>query len=180
MKPKLSVWVCLLISLALVVFGVVYGASTGFARERKAVEACLTGDDGLLDALDTCGADALNLSVVAGRHLSGDADVKALQAAGRTLRDGSADLSAKSAALDAVQAKLEAVAQKLGQSETFRASSRDVQYLKTLSESLRQELLSPKINTYNEAAKAYNAQLDDAFSGFLAKLSGAKPCALFE
>ena len=180
MKPTLSIWVCLLISLALVVFGVAYGATAGFRDERAKVDALVSGDDGLLDALDTCGADALNLRVVAARHLPDDADVRALETAGRTLRDAGASVAVKREALADVQARLEELVAKLGESDSFRASNRDVRYLKTLGERLRQAALSPKIDTYNEAATAYNALFDDKLSGFLARLTGAKPCELFQ
>ena len=180
MKPKLSVWVCLLICLALVVFGVVYGSTAGFRDERAQVQALLTEDDGLMDVLADCGADALNLCVVAGRHIPGDEDVQALQAAGRTLRDKAATFAAKQQALAEVQQRAEAVAQKLGESESFRASSRDVGYLKSLGASVQASLLSPKMDSYNQAARAYNELFADPFSGFLAKLTGAKPCELFE
>ena len=180
MKPKLSVGVCLLICLALVAFGVVYGATAGFRDERAQVQALLTEENGLMDVLDYCGADALNLCVVAERHMAGDADVQALHAAGATLRDAKATLSAKRQAMATVQEKLEAVAQKLGASESFLASERDVGYLRLLRTDVQQLTLSPKIDSYNEAAAAYNELFSDPFSGFLGRLTGAKPCELLQ
>lgn len=180
MKPKLSVWVCLIICVALVLFGVVYGSTAGFRDERAKVQALLTEDNGLMDVLDYCGADALNLCVVADRHIAGDADVQALQAAGRTLRDAKATLAAKQQAMNAVQQSLDAVAKKLGENAGFLGSERDVNYLKLLRTDVQQLALSPRIDSYNEAATAYNELFEDPFSGFLARLTGARACELFE
>ena len=95
MKPKLSIGVCVLISLALVVFGLLFGTMSGYADDRRQVTALLEGNNGLLDVLSYRGADGLNLCVVARRHLSGDAVVAALETAANYLRSGRGGLVAK-------------------------------------------------------------------------------------
>lgn len=80
MKLKLPIGVCVLISLALVVFGLIFGTVSGFADERRQVTALLEGENGLMDVLSYRGADGLNLCVVARRHLpQADEDVTALE-----------------------------------------------------------------------------------------------------
>ena len=85
MKIKLPTGLCVLMALALVVFGVFYGTFTGFRSDRAEVEELL--ENGLETVLEYRGADGMNLCVVARRHLpKDDPDVLALEAAARTLQ----------------------------------------------------------------------------------------------
>lgn len=94
MKLKLPIGVCVLISLALVVFGLIFGTVSGFADERRQVTALLEGENGLMDVLSYRGADGLNLCVVARRHLpQADEDVTALEAAAKALRTAGGKLA---------------------------------------------------------------------------------------
>ena len=52
MKPKLSIWGSILISLVLVVFGLLYGNVSGYADERAHVTALLHRP-GLTDSEDS-------------------------------------------------------------------------------------------------------------------------------
>ena len=56
MKTKLPIWLCLVISLALVIFGLVFGTVRGFHDEKAQVTACLESENGLLDVLGYRGA----------------------------------------------------------------------------------------------------------------------------
>ena len=85
MKPKLSIGVSILISLALVVFGVLYGNVSGYAGERAQVAALLSGTGGVGAALQYRASDGLNLCVVAERHIPGDPGVAALREAALAL-----------------------------------------------------------------------------------------------
>ena len=69
MKRNLPTGACVLIALALVAFGLIYGTLTGYGEERAQVEALWSGENGLSDVLSYRGADGLNLCVVARRHL---------------------------------------------------------------------------------------------------------------
>ena len=88
MKFKLPMGVCIVIAVALVLFGLGYGTFSGFREDRQQVTQLLSGENGLLDALSYQGADGLNLCVVAERHLSGNEDVEALRAVSRKLNAG--------------------------------------------------------------------------------------------
>ena len=87
MKRNLPTGVCVLIALALVAFGLIYGTLTGYGDERAQVEALWSGENGLSDVLCYRGADGLNLCVVARRHLpQNDPDVLALEQSAGALR----------------------------------------------------------------------------------------------
>ena len=65
MKRNLPTGACVLIALALVAFGLIYGTLTGYGEERAQVEALWSGENGLSDVLSYRGADGLNLCVAA-------------------------------------------------------------------------------------------------------------------
>lgn len=180
MKPKLSIGVCVLISLALVAFGLLYGTVSGFSEDRAHVTALLTGDSGLVNVLEYRGADGLNLCVVAKRHLEGDADVAALEAAARSLRDDKASLSSKKREDARLTAAAQQVEVKLKSTPSFQQSKRDQAYLDMLTTDMQQLSQSGVIETYNAAAKDFNQQLDAPFSGAIAKTLGIKPCELYQ
>ena len=180
MKPKLSIGVCVLISLALVLFGLLFGTVRGFGDDRKHVTALLSGEGGLMDVLNYRGADGQNLCVVARRHIAGDPDVEALETAAKNLRAGNASLSVKKQEDQRLTAAVTLVADRLNATESFRESNRDKAYLDMLTTDLDQLGRSAVIETYNEAARDFNAQLDQPVSGALARLLGVKPCELYQ
>ena len=88
MKYKLPVWLSVVIALALVAFGLLYGTWAGYSEERVEVVALLTMENGLMDMLGYRAADGFNLCAVAARHLPVDAaELTALKAASQQLRD---------------------------------------------------------------------------------------------
>lgn len=180
MKPKLSIGVCVLISLALVSFGLLFGTVRGFSDDREHATALLSGEGGLVDVLDYRGADGLNLCVVARRHLSGDADVKDLETAAKNLRSPGASLSQKKQEDARLSAAVILVADKLKEAPSFQQSERDKKYLDMLTTDLNDLARSAVIGTYNEAAKDFNKQLEAPISGTLATLLGVKPCELYQ
>ena len=180
MKPRLSIGVCVLISLALVIFGLLYGTVSGYEDDRAQAVVLLEGENGLLDALGYRAADGLNLCVVAKRHLSGDADVAALETAASRLRDGGGSLTAKKAADEALAAAVNAVSAKLQVSQSFQASERDMKYLNMLATDFGNLQKSMPAAAYNPEAKNFNAQLQTPVIGDFARLLGVKPCELYE
>lgn len=181
MKPKLSIGVCVLISLALVLFGLIFGTLSGFNDDRKQVMALLSGEGGLMDALQFRGADGLNLTVVARRHLPAtDADVQALEASAKKLRESQASLSAMKQEDGRLAAAVERVAEKLADVPSFQASARDKSYLDMLRADLQKLSASPVIATYNQAAADFNKQLGSKTGGALARLLGMQPCELYQ
>ena len=180
MKFRLSIGACILISLALVLFGLGYGTVSGYQQDRAHIMTLLEDENGLLDVLGYRGADGLNLCVVADRHIKGDADVEALRAAGEALRDDKAALSTKKAEDERLKTAVAAVREKLLATPSFNASARDVAYLEMLGNDLKQMENTSVAQTYNDAALKFNASLNAPLSGLIAKLFGVAPCELFE
>ena len=179
MKPKLSIGVCSVITLALVFFGLIYGTLTGFDDERRQVTDMLAGDKGLMEVLRYRSADGLNLCVVARRHLDGDPDIRALEAAAKNLRDSKESLSNIKREDDHLTEAAERVAKKLQGSSSFLADHRDQEYLGMLLARLGVLAEDQAIDKYNKAAADFNAMLDTQTGGALARLLGMKPCELF-
>lgn len=180
MKKGLSIGACVLISLALVLFGVLYGTAAGFADDRQHATELLTGENGVVDMLSYRAADGMNLAVVARRHLpENDADVAAMESAAGNLRDGRVSLTLRKQEDKRLDAAVQLVAEKLKQSSSFSASVRDKNYLDMLMTDMQDLSHSAVISTYNTAAREFNQQLEQPFIGSIAKLLGVKPCETF-
>lgn len=179
MKPRLSMGVCVLISLVLVLVGLGYGTYGGFADERKAATDLLSQANGLTDVLEYRGADGLNLCVVAERHLTGDEAVSTLRELSRTLADSASALSQRRDADKRLDAAVSAVAEKLAQTDSFQQSERDQRYLTLLRGDMQSLSQSAVSDTYNAAAEAFNAKLNNTVMGRLAGLLGIQPCDLY-
>ena len=180
MKPKLTIGLSILISLILLAFGLVYGDVSGYADDRAAVVTLLSGENGLADALGYRAADGLNLCVVAGRHLSGDADVTALRQASQALRDGqNQSPAALRAGDDALASAFAAVAAKLRATDSFAASERDTRYLAMLAADFAQYGQSDIYQTYNQAVEQFNRKLTVPVLGDVARFFGVKPCETY-
>jgi hypothetical protein len=178
MKPKLSIWLALLISFALVAFGLVYGDVSGYADERAQVNALLNGENGLITVVGYRASDGLNLCVVAERHLTGDADVAALRKAAERLRADGQTPHAMKAAEDALNAAFAAVAAKLNALADF--GGRDAQYLSLLTADFEQYGRHEIYAAYSKAATAFNQKLTTPVLGDLARFFGVIPCELYE
>lgn len=179
MKRGLPTGVCVLIALALVAFGVLYGTWMGFADDQADVAALLESENGLMDVLDYRAADGLNLCVVARRHLMGDADVAALEAAARKLQSAAALDERRGADAQLMQA-VETVKARLLAQESFQQSQRDQRYLDMLTADLTRLGASAAVSTYNQAAQAFNDQLGKPLFGALVRLMGMQPCPVYE
>ena len=180
MKFKLPISVCVLISLALVLFGLLFGLISGFGDDRAQVTALLEGEGGLMQVLDYRGADGVNLCVVARRHLTDDPDVNALASASARLRDNKAGVAARKRENDSFDAAVAAVSEKLKQTPSFQASERDNKYLTMLVTDMSELEKSALVSTYNAAATEFNQKLNAPVLGDIAKLLGVKPCELYE
>ena len=181
MKPRLSLGVCILISLALVVFGLLYGTACGFQDDRSQVDALLSGEDGLLNVLYFRGADGLNLCVVARRHLAKeDASISALETAAKALRSLDHSLPEKKRQDDQLSAAVKVLSEKLSETPSFTQSTRDKAYLDMLMTDMDQLSQSPMLDAYNEAAKGFNKRLEAPLSGAIAQFLRIKPCELYQ
>lgn len=176
MKPKLSIGVCVLISLALVLFGLGFGTVGGFNQERRQVTEGLTGSNGLNDTLAYRGADGLNLCVVARRHLQGDEAVEKLAQISRTLTDEAISPAEKNDQNRELETAVTAVLQKLQVSPSYRESQRDQRYAAMLQSDLESLAQSGAKEAYNTSAVQFNQKLSGTPMGKLAALLGVQPC----
>lgn len=179
MKPRLSIGVCVLISLVLVLVGIGYGTYGGFVNDRKLATDLLEGENGLKGVMEYRGADGLNLCVVAQRHLAA-ADTAALGEVAKKLSDGSGDIEEMMAQNRELDGFVTSLSQQLRQSASFQASSRDQRYLSMLENDLNSLSQSSVIETYNKAAGEFNESLSGTPMGKLATLLGVKPCEIYE
>ena len=178
MKIRLPLGVCVLIALALVAFGLLYGTYGGYLDDRAQV---MELENSVQDVLAYRGADGLNLCVVARRHLSAaDADVLALESTARRLQDEQLSLPQKAEANAQMDAAVAAVSTKLRQTPSFQASDRDQKYLDMISADLNSLSSSAAASPYHQAAAAFNAQLDAPLVGALARMLGIDPCPLYQ
>lgn len=180
MKKSLPLGLCILISLALVLFGLGFGTVKGYTADRAQVTELLGGENGLTDVLGYRGADGHNLSVVARRHLIDDADVAELSRMASVLTDETQSLSARKAENDRLDAAVEAVKTKLEAASTYQQSQRDQKYMAMLEGDLKNLSAADKGSLYNQAAQDFNNQLNAPVSGWIAKLLGVKPCELYQ
>lgn len=180
MKTKLPTALCVVIALALVVFGLIFGTWSGYREDRAQVDELLTMENGLLDVLSYRAADGINLCAVAKRHLPAqDEDLIALERMGRELQL-TAEVRASTSLDHAVDEAFAAVSAKLKETVSFQQSQRDQRYLDMLTADFVSLRASEIVNTYNQAAAAFNAQLDQPLSGDLASLLGIEKCPLYE
>lgn len=182
MKKSLPISVCILISLALVLFGIVYGTVSGFKDDQEKVTELLTGDNGLEDVLGYRGADGHNLCVVARRHLTEDEDVANLSRIAVILTDESQSLAVRKAENDQLDAAVEAVKAKLSQTPSFLESPRDAKYLTMLESDLKNlsGTGTDKATLYNQAAQEFNQKLQDSLMGKLAQILGVPTLELYQ
>ena len=181
MKPRLPLGVCIIISLALVIFGLFYGTACGFQNDRAQVDAILSGDEGLLNVLYFRGADGLNLCVVARRHLGkDDATISALETAAKALRSLNNALPEKKRQDDQLSAAVTVLSEKLSTTSSFTQSVRDKAYFDMLVTDMNQLSQTPLLDAYNEAAKGFNKQLSAPISGTIARFLRVKPCELYQ
>jgi len=180
MKPRLSVWWSLLICAVLVVFGLVYGNTSGYADERARVNALLEGDGGLMTVLNYRASDGLNLCVVADRHLTGDADVETLRNAANAQLSQQSSVQAARARDKALADAFSRVSNKLAADAGFSASARDVQYRQMIAADFEACGQSDIFAAYNKAAAEFNRQLSVPALGDAARFFGVKPCELYQ
>ena len=180
MKNKLPTALCVVIAVALVAFGLLYGTWSGFREDRAQVDELLTMENGLLDVLSYRAADGLNLCAVAKRHLpAADEALQELETFARQLQQ-TAEVRAATSLDHALQEAFAAVSAKLKETSGFQQSQRDQRYLDMLTADFASLRASDVVNAYNQAASDFNSQLAQPVSGCLASLLGVEKCPLYE
>lgn len=180
MKNKLPTALCVLIAVALVAFGLLYGTWSGYREDRARVSELLTMENGLLDVFSYRAADGINLSAVAKRHLpAADEDLMMLERYGRELQLA-AEMRASTSLDHAVAEAFAAVSAKLKENASFQQSQRDQRYLDMLTADFASLRASDVVSAYNQAASDFNSQLAQPVSGYLASLLGIEKCPLYQ
>ncbi len=182
MKTTLHTALCVLLALALVAFGVLYGTGQGFREKRAEVEGLLWSENGLSTVLSYRGADGLNLYAVASRYLpKEDQHMVSLKAVGQNLafhadQRLAMELFAQDGELSAL---VQIISNDLRGMPEFVGSGRDPQYLDMLMADMNSLSSNAAVATYNRHAAEFNAELDTPF-GRLAQWMGVWPIELYE
>ena len=180
MKFNLPTWLCVVIALALVAFGLLFGTWSGYQEDRADVTALLETENGLMDVLEYRAADGLNLCVVARRHLNAaDPALLALEQSARALQQ-STDLAVRRTEDAKLTASVADVAEKLRASQSFTLSQRDQKYLDMLTADLSNLKGSTAVTVYNTAAQAFNQKLEGSLFGRLASVLGVGACPVYQ
>ncbi len=181
MKNAGRTFLCLLIALALVLGGLVYGARKGWTAKAQEITKMVDQEGGLKSILLLRATDAGNLLVVAKRHLDKeDARIQAVAEARDVLKSESSSLSQKHAANQALTDAVEALAGALKEQPSLQNDTKDWNYVISLTKALDVYLDGDAVSAYNDAAGAYNNGLRESFSGWFAMLTGVPQMQLFD
>ena len=174
---KLRSGIAFLLMLCLVIAAVGIGAYQGWSNEKKAVEDTYAGLEKMIRARVE---SAYNLLTVAGRHLPGtDAHMAQLISA-RDVLESDAPLPQKAAANEALSKSAGEILSALSALPSVQADSRDKMYVESyLPQMLEESEARTAGAAYNTAAAAFNRELEESLSGFVARLLGIRPAEEF-
>ena len=149
------------------------GSFRGWARERDKAAELLSSSD-LAQVVDTRAMDAMNLSVVAKRHLpETDSDlVKLIESADMMLRSGN-NMRTRVVYDDPLVKAAASLAERLPALPSVQASARDQAYITTLTRALMSG--DSSLEAYNKITREFNNRMNDSLTGKLAMLLGLKP-----
>ncbi|MBP3636800.1 MAG: hypothetical protein J6K13_04505 [Clostridia bacterium] len=177
MKDSLSTFLCILLTIALVVGAVCIGAVRGWHGEQvAALEAVSVGSD-LSEPLRIRAMDAANLAVVATRHLPPkDPDVVTLQQSYFKICKTNSSAIERAQADAQISIAAESLAKRLPELASVQASQRDQAYIVALTRALSQT--TTFADDYTAALEDYNKRLSTSLTGKLAMLLGVEPIPL--
>jgi hypothetical protein len=174
---KIRSGVAFLLMLCLVIIAVGVGAYQGWSEERAQVEETCAG---LEKMLSTRVESAYNLLSVARRHLPETDEQFIAIANARDVLEGNASLPEKARANALLAENADALLKTLSVLPSVQADSRDQMYVKSyLPQMLEDSEALAAGAAYNTAAAAFNRQLEESFSGMLARMLGVKPAEEF-
>jgi hypothetical protein len=181
MKHTGRTFLCLLISLALVLGSLAWGARKGWQAESQDIQKLYAQEGGLSSMLDLRAADASNLIAVAKRHVDKqDESLKAVTDARDVLRSGSASLSQKYDANQSLTGAADALSKELQGKTSLQEDTKDWNYVISLTKALEVYADGDAVNAYNSASREYNKNLAQSFSGWFAMLTGVHKVELFD
>ncbi len=181
MKNAGRTFLCLVITLALVLGGLALGARKGWTAKAGKITDMVEQEGGLKSILALRATDAGNLLVVARRHLDKeDARIQAVAQARDVLKSESSSLSQKHEANQALTDAVGTLADALKSQKSLQGDPKDLNYVIALTKALEVYLDGEAVAAYNDAAGAYNKGLRESFSGWFAMLTGVPQMQLFD
>jgi hypothetical protein len=181
MKHTGRTFLCLLISLALVLGSLAWGARKGWQAESQDIQRKFVQDGGLRSLLELRAADTSNLLAVAKRHLDKQNErLKAVSDARDVLLSDSASLSEKYDANQSLTGAVDALSKELQAQKSLQEDTKDWNYVISLTKALEVYADGDAVNAYNNAARVYNKNLQESFSGWFAMLTGVHKVELFD
>ncbi len=181
MKHTGRTFFCLLVALALVLGSLAWGARKGWQAEAQELQKMYEQEGGLKSLLALRAADASNLLAVAKRHLDKQDDrLKAVADARDVLNNGSASLHKKYDANQSLTEAVGALSGALKDSASLQADTKDWNYVVSLTKALEVYDDGDAVNAYNNAAREFNSNLQQSFSGWFAALMGIQSADLFD
>lgn len=149
------------------------GSLRGWARERDKAAELLASSD-LAQVVETRAMDAMNLAVVAKRHLPAtDDDVVKLSESAEMMLHSDSDMRTRVVFDDTLVKAAANLSERLPVLESVRASARDQAYITTLTRSLMSG--DSSLDAYNKITREFNARMEASPTGKLALLLGLKP-----
>ena len=174
---KLRSGAAFLLMICLILFSVCLGAYRGWSDERAQVEESLSGLESMIASRVEC---AWNILAVAGRHLPETDEDFVFIAQARDILSGSGTLSEKAAADALLSESASRLLQRLCALPSVLQDSRDLMYAESyLPQMLSESEERTASSRYNAAAADFNHQLQESFSGAIARLLGVEPAEEF-
>jgi hypothetical protein len=180
MKNTGRTYLCLLIALALVLGSLAWGARKGWQAQAQELQKMYEQEGGLQNLLELRAADASNLLAVARRYLDKQDDrLQSVTNARDVLHSSSASLNEKYDANQSLTEAMGALSQALRNQKSLQDDTKDWNYVVSLVKALEVYDDGDAVNVYNNAAREYNKNLQQSFSGWFAMLMGADRAELF-
>ena len=180
MKNTGRTFFCLLVALVLVLGSVAWGARKGWQAEAQELQNMYEQEGGLKSLLELRAADASNLLAVAKRHMDKQDDRLLTVASARDiLHRENASLPDKYAANQGLTDAVGNLTNALQDSSSLQADTKDWNYVISLTKALEVYADGDAVNSYNNAAREYNKNLQQSFSGWFAMLMGTDRAELF-
>lgn len=175
MKGKAGAFVLMIVLCAA---AVLFGAFRGWTMEKQQV---LDSRAGLESMLHTRVESAYNLLTVASRHMEKtDPLMLRVLSCRETLESGSVSLPQKAAASEALSRDGRALLEALKLLPDVQSDARDLMYVQDyLPQMLAESEEKTAGAVYNTAAGDFNARLNSAFSGRIARMLGVTPAEEF-
>lgn len=173
-------FLCLLVTIVLVLGSVAFGASKGWKKEAQELNSLYAQENGLKSLLELRAADTYNLLVVARRHLDAQ-DQRILDVEKtRKILLGNGPLDEKYAANQALTGAVNSLTGALENEPSLKADTKDWNYVVSLKKALEVYVGGDAANAYNEAALSYNQRMSGSISGWIAShLMGVQEAQLF-